>query len=116
MVVEKLPEVNPPSSRVLGQVRQAVPILESRRRWNRERYHEKGSVLRVSGTGCKYRPKGGTEGGPSPQAPYWRDQEGGRASWPPEWGLAPLWPHFGLLGSFRHADFLNYFYGVFGAP
>ena len=31
MVVEKLPEVNPPSGRVSGQVRRAIPILESLR-------------------------------------------------------------------------------------
>src|SRR4051812_5462379 len=27
--------------------------------------------------GCKYRPKGGTGGGPSSQVPCWRGQEGG---------------------------------------
>ena len=64
MVVEKLPEVNPPSGRVQGQVHRAVPILESRRRRNIGRYHEKGSVLRVSRAGCKYRPMGGTSGWP----------------------------------------------------
>src|SRR3954462_10956185 len=68
MVVEKLPEVNPPSGRVLGQVRRAVPILESPRRRNRGRYCEKGSVPRVSGTRGKYRPKGGAW---VPGAPPW---------------------------------------------
>src|ERR1044072_6790130 len=64
MVVEKLPEVNPPSGRVPGQVRQAVPILESPRGRNRGRYHKKGSVPRVCGTKSKHRPKGGARGGP----------------------------------------------------
>src|SRR4051812_48307701 len=67
MVAEKLPEVNPPSGRVPGQVRQAVPILESRWGRNIGRYRKKGSVPRVSGMGCKYRPKGAPGGGPSPR-------------------------------------------------
>ena len=74
MVVEKLSEFNPPSGKVPGQVRRVVPILESRRRWNRGRYREKGFVPRISGTRSKYRPKGGTRGGPPTQAATWRGQ------------------------------------------
>src|SRR4051812_48862416 len=64
MVVEKLPEINPPSGRVLGQVCGALPILESPRLWNRGEYREKRCLPRVSVMVCKYRPKGGTRGGP----------------------------------------------------
>src|SRR4051812_22768701 len=66
LVVEKLPEVNPPSGRVPGQVSRVVPILASRPRLNRGRYRENGSVPRVFGMGCKYRPKGATRGWPLP--------------------------------------------------
>ena len=59
MVVEKLPEVNPPSDRVPGQGLLVAPILESRRRRNIEEFAKKGSILRVFGERCKYRPKGG---------------------------------------------------------
>ena len=106
MMVEKLPEVNHPSVRVPRQDRLAVPILESRWRRNRGRYHEKGSVLRVSGRSVNIGRRGAPGGGPYPQVPYWRGQEGGRASWPPGWGLAPLWASLIDSGSFRHADFL----------
>src|SRR4051812_12891880 len=59
MVVEKLPEVNPPSGRVPGQGLLAASILESRRRRNREEITKKGSVLEGFGKRCKYKPKGG---------------------------------------------------------
>src|ERR1043165_9449133 len=59
MVVEKLPKVNHSSGRVRGHVRWAAPILESRRRRNRGRYREKGSVLEGFWIGV----------GPSPKRP-----------------------------------------------
>ena len=34
MVVEKLPEINPPSGGVPGQVLLAIPVSESQQRWN----------------------------------------------------------------------------------
>ena len=49
MVVEKLPEVNPPSVRVTGHGLQAASIMESRRRQNRGEIAKKGSVLEVLG-------------------------------------------------------------------
>ena len=64
MVVEKLPEIDPPSGRLLGQVCLAIPILESRRRRNRGEYRENKRLSRDSMMGCKYRPKGGTKGWP----------------------------------------------------
>ena len=59
MVVEKLPEVNPPSDRVMGRGLLAAPILESRRRQNKEEITKKGSIFEGFGKRCKYRPKGG---------------------------------------------------------
>src|ERR1041385_5787607 len=43
MVVEKLPEVVPPSGRVPGRVLLVLPILEARRRRNRGEIAKKGS-------------------------------------------------------------------------
>src|ERR1043165_4733694 len=43
MVVDKLPEVNPPSGRVPGRGLLVLPILEARRRWNRGEIAKKGS-------------------------------------------------------------------------
>src|SRR3954471_9555157 len=80
MVVEKLPEVNPPSGRVPGQVRRAVLILESRRRRNRGRYREKGSTPRDFGTRGKYRRKGAARGGPEHPGAPWRNLGWGRAT------------------------------------
>src|SRR4051812_3738788 len=94
MVVEKLPKVNPPSGRVPGRVLLVLLILEVRRRRNRGENRNVGLPLRVSGTGCKYRPKGATRGGgPRPGALLARPGVGPRhlAAWvgpvPP---LAPL--------------------------
>src|SRR3954465_1788269 len=58
MVVEKLPEVNPPSGRVPGQGLLAAPILESRRWQNRGEITKKGFVLEGFGRRGKYRPNG----------------------------------------------------------
>src|SRR4051812_47956462 len=93
MVVEKLPEVNPPSGRVPGQDRLAVPILELRRRRNRGTYREKGSVPRVFGTRGKYRRKGAAIGGPGCPGAPWRDLGWGRATMPPGHLVGPLSGH-----------------------
>src|SRR4051812_32636174 len=68
MVVEKLPEVNAPSGRV--PVRDLLgPDLGSAARKNKGENRDLVFLARVSGTGCKYRPKGGTSGGvPHPGA------------------------------------------------
>ena len=47
MVVEKLPEVIPPSGRVPGRGLLMLPILEALRRRNRGEIMKKGSVFRV---------------------------------------------------------------------
>src|SRR3954471_24935075 len=63
MVVERLPEVNPPSVRETGRGLLALPILEARRRRNREVIRDAGFSSRVSARRDKIRPKGGTRGG-----------------------------------------------------
>src|SRR3954462_3724097 len=90
MVVEKVPVVILPSGRVPGRVLLALPILEARRRRNRDEIAKKGSRLKGFGTRVKYRPKGdvrGHLGGPGdPPA-----QRGGRprhqGAWSP--GVPP---------------------------
>ena len=64
MVVEKLPEIDPPSGRGPGRGLLMLPILEVLRRRNRGENRDAGFLSRVFGTGSKYRPKGGTRGGP----------------------------------------------------
>ena len=63
MVVERLPVVILPSGRVPGRVLLVLPILEARRRRNRDEIAKKGSVLEGFGTRYKYMPKGGISGG-----------------------------------------------------
>src|SRR3954469_4244363 len=58
MVVEKLPEVNPPSGRVPGQGLLAAPILEARGRRNRVEITKKGYVLGAFRTRGIYRRRG----------------------------------------------------------
>src|SRR3954462_15656667 len=62
MVVEKLPEVNPPSDRVPGRGLLVLPILEARRRRNRGEITKKGSVLGGFGGRGKYRRRGAARG------------------------------------------------------
>src|SRR3954469_17610958 len=69
MVVEKLPVVILPSGRVLGRVLLALPILEARRRRNRDEIAKKGSVLEGFGMRVKYRPKGASAETWGAQAP-----------------------------------------------
>src|SRR3954467_9444002 len=59
MVVEKVPVVILPSGRVPGRVLLALPILEARRRRNRDAIAKKVSRLEGFETCFKYRPKGG---------------------------------------------------------
>ena len=95
MVVEKLPVVILPSGRVPGRVLLVLPILEARRRPNRDEIAKKGSVLEGFGTRVKYMPKGGTRGGGgAPGAPLARLGVGPRrvAAWaPPGSPLALPW-------------------------
>src|SRR3954468_797534 len=94
MVVEKLPVVILPSGRVPGRVLLALPILEARRRRNRDEIVKKGSRLEGFGTCVKYRPKGGIRGdlggpgAPPPPGAAWRGAT-------PPGRLEPWWPPSG---------------------
>src|SRR3954463_4024494 len=113
MVVEKLPVVILPSGRVPGRVLLALPILEARRRRNRDEIAKKGSPLEGFGTCVKYRPRGDVKrhlGGPG--APPARPGGGPRhqGAW------SPGGPPPALLrgpGRFRNADFYIFFTDFF---
>ena len=113
MAVERLPVVILPSGRVPGRVLLVLPILEARRRRNRDEIAKKGSRLEGFGTSVKYRPKGdvrGHLGGPG--APPARPGGGPRH----QGACSPGGPAPALLrpcGSFRNADFLYNFSGIF---
>src|SRR3954465_6955947 len=115
MAMDGLPEGVPPSGRVPEQFLQAAPILK--RRWRRYRGEiaEKGFVLGVSSPRAKYRRRG-APGGPTrqPGGLLARPRDGPRQgpSWSP--GGGPL-PSLRYSGSFRSADFLSDFSGIFGA-
>src|SRR3954471_7124573 len=59
MVLEKLPEVNPPSGRVPGQGLLAAPILETRWRRNKEEIAKKALRVSVRGANIGQRGPGG---------------------------------------------------------
>ena len=63
MVVEKLPEVNPPSGRVPGRGLRTLPISEALRRRNDVEIRDSRKSARDSPRDSKYRPKEGTGGG-----------------------------------------------------
>src|SRR4051812_31774774 len=98
MVVEKVPVMILPSGRVPGRVLLALPILEARRRRNRDEIAKKGSHPEGFETCLKYMPKGGVGrflGGPG--APLARPRGGGRATRAPRPLVAPLRLYFGVL-------------------
>ena len=115
MEMEGLPEVIPPSGRVSGHRLLAAPILKRWWRRYREEIGKKTCILGVSCAGGIYRRRGQPEGPLVVQAPPWRGQplgRGTRASGPL---VVALWPHPGVSGGFRDADFLYNFSGIFGA-
>src|SRR3954465_7432971 len=113
MVEERLPVVILPSGRVPGRVLLVLPILEARRRRNRDEIAKKGSVLQGFGTRVKYMPKGGISGGlGGPGAPR-HGQEGGRATRAPGALVAPLWPYFGRVEASGTLIFYMIFLGFF---
>src|SRR3954469_19635552 len=83
MVVEKLPEVVPPSGRVPGRDLLVLPILEARRRRNRGDIVKKGSVPEGFSSRGIDRRKGAAKGGPGAPGAPWRGQGWGHALWPP---------------------------------
>src|ERR1043165_1503693 len=115
MAMDGLPEGVSPSGRVPEQLLQAAPILKRRRRRYREESAKIRSVLGGFTPRAKYRRRGHQGDPPGSQEASWRGLGWGRARDPP--GLlvvAPL-PSLGYSGSFRHADFLYIFPGIFGA-
>ena len=62
MAVEKLPEVNPPSSRVPGRGLLTLPISEALQGRNDGEIRVSRKFARVSSRDSKYRPKEGTGG------------------------------------------------------
>ena len=113
MVEERLLVVVLPSDRVSGRVLLVLPILEARRRRNRDEIAKKGSVLEGFGTRCKYMPKGVARGGKGGLGGLARRPGGGP---PPLCAWSPCGPPLALLlphGSFWSADFLYIFPGIF---
>src|SRR6187399_629478 len=94
MVVEKLPVVVLPSGRVPGRVLLVLPILEARRRRNRDEIAKKGSRLEGFGTRVKYMPKGGISGSLGAQGAPPARPGGGRTTRAPGALVAPLRPYF----------------------
>ena len=113
MAVEKLPVLILPSGRVPGRVLLALPILEARRRRNRDAIVEKGSHPEGFETCFKYRPKGGVGrvlGGPGGHLA----RPGGGPRRQGAWGPGgPPPAALRLRGTFRNADFLYNFSGIF---
>ena len=71
MVVERLPVVILPSGRVPGRVLLVLPILEARRRRNRDEIAQKSSRPEGFEGRSKYMPKEGTRrGSEGPGAPW----------------------------------------------
>src|SRR3954465_6543985 len=115
MSMDGLPEGVPPSGRVPEQLLQVAPILKRRRGRYRGEFAKVRSILGVSTPRAKYRRKGAPGDPPVSQEGPWRDLGWGRATCPPGWlGVAPL-PSLDFSGSFRSADFLSDFDGIFGA-
>ena len=113
MAVERLPVVILPSGRVPGRVLLVLPILEARRRRNRDEIAKKGSRLEGFGMCVKYRPKGGIRGDlGGPGAPR-RGLEGGRATRAPGALVAPLRLSFGFLEVSGMLIFYIYFQYLF---
>src|ERR1041384_5499771 len=79
MAMDGLPEGVSPSGRVPEQLLQAAPILKRRRRWNREGFAKKGSVLGVSDPMGKYKRRGASRGATGqPEGPLARPRVGPR--------------------------------------
>ena len=114
MAMEGLPEVVPPSGRVPGQLLLAAPILKQRWRRYREEIRNKRSILGVSTVRAKYRQRGHRGGPPGIQEGPWRALPPRRATRALGPLVVALLSHFGDSGSFRDADFLYNFSGIFG--
>src|ERR1041385_635049 len=97
MVVEKLPEVVPPSGRVPGRGLLVLSILEAWRRRNRGEIAKKGSVPEGFSSRGINRQRGAARGGPgAPGTPLARPR-----GWPPGAPWPPSAPTLALLEGSR---------------
>src|ERR1041385_8125942 len=78
MVVEKLPQINPPSGRVPGRGLLAIPISGSQRWRNRREFRCAEYFLGFLSCGVNIGRRGGAGKVLSTQASSWRSQEWGR--------------------------------------
>src|ERR1041385_4208662 len=92
MVVEKLPEVVPPSGRVPGRGLLVLLVLEARQRRNRGEIVKKGSRHGGFTSRRIYGRSGAAKGPPGVQAAPWRGPTLGHAERPPGALVGPLWP------------------------
>src|SRR4051812_33138359 len=97
-----------------GQLLQAAPILKRRRRYRGE-FAEKRSILGVSTPRAKYRRRGHRGDPQGSQEAPWRGLGWGRARDPSGVPMVAPLRCLGDSGSFRVADFLDNFSGIFGA-
>ena len=106
MEMEGLPEVIPPSGRVLVERLLAAPILKWWLRRYREEIGKNTCILGVSSAGGIYRQRGAARGPTRVPSAPWHDPALGRATRAPESLVVALWPHLGVSGRFRRADYL----------
>ena len=107
------PGGDPPLRQGARKSSPGAPILEAWRRRNRDEITKRGSVLEGFGMRCKYMPKGSTSRDPGgPGGHLARPGPGPRcqAAWDPG-GPPPALLR--LRGTFRNADFLYIFSGIF---
>src|ERR1041385_8785351 len=109
MVVEKLPEVVPPSGRVPGRGLLVLPILEARRRRNRGEIAKKGSRFGGFASRRIYGRRGQPGGPPRVQAAPWRGPTLGRAGR----ALGPWWVPSGPSSVIPEASEALIFYWIF---
>src|SRR4051812_31618620 len=89
IVVEKPPEINPPSGRVPGQVLLAISILGSRRRRNSGEFRDVAIFSGFLSRGVNIGGRRARGEPPPPQKASWRGRGWGHATWVPGWGWAP---------------------------
>src|ERR1041384_2648835 len=115
MAMDGLPKGVPPSGRVPRQLLQAAPILLRRRQRYRGEFARKRSILGVSTPRAKYRRRGHRGDPQGSQEAPWRGLGWGRARDPSRVPVVAPLRCLGDSRSFRVADFLYNFSGIFGA-
>src|SRR5215203_2409182 len=115
MAMDGLSEGVPPSGRVSGQLLLAAPILKRRWRWYREENGNSRSILGVSSTGIKYRPKGAPRGATGQPGGCLAHPRVGHARDPSGVVVVALPSFHGDSGCFRVVDFLYNFSVIYWA-